>query len=428
MLAGKLPFPQTEIMALIGALIGKNPEPLPNYVPTQLTQIVGKALEKNPSNRFHSAIEMRLVLQDIINKGLASRSTLPLPIEQQPTARLDTAQQTKPDEVAPTLVDTTKKSPGISKQFTRKTAEQIPALATQEQPPATQEITIAIPATQKVLPQQQEVITTTNNKTKINKAYQLLVVAIMLIVLGVGAGWLVGLFPSSQKAPLDSNVKTSESAKVLPLEDKNKEETSSEIPTNNTSEITLENEKLLKEITDKTALLEKQIVKVPASEKASLEDALKEMKESLQAKSLEDTKPEELKAFYKNYLFQLNILTTGANALVGNVSQPKGRISVNNEKTPVPVASPIHQTTDTKALQAKSNDSLNSESSEEEVKEMRRQIQAIKQRLKEDREMRREKQSEMSPQELREKMKENRDLKREKKEQLREFIRQRHPN
>lgn len=63
MLAGRLPFPQHDVTALIGAIVQRNPEPLPPSVPLMLREVVLRALQKDPARRFQSATEMRETLQ-----------------------------------------------------------------------------------------------------------------------------------------------------------------------------------------------------------------------------------------------------------------------------------------------------------------------------------------------------------------------------
>ena len=59
MLTGKLPFPQEETTELLGAIIMKEPQPLPDFVPQSLKNIVGRALAKNTSERYQTAEQMR---------------------------------------------------------------------------------------------------------------------------------------------------------------------------------------------------------------------------------------------------------------------------------------------------------------------------------------------------------------------------------
>lgn len=62
MLAGRLPFPQTDFAALIGALVHRNAEPLPPAVPLPLREFVARALQKDPARRYQSAMEMLTAL------------------------------------------------------------------------------------------------------------------------------------------------------------------------------------------------------------------------------------------------------------------------------------------------------------------------------------------------------------------------------
>lgn len=64
----QMPFPQTDMTALIGAIITRDPQPLPGKVPISIQKIILKALEKNPAKRFQSAIEMRLELEKIYSE------------------------------------------------------------------------------------------------------------------------------------------------------------------------------------------------------------------------------------------------------------------------------------------------------------------------------------------------------------------------
>ncbi|MEW6734604.1 MAG: serine/threonine-protein kinase, partial [Acidobacteriota bacterium] len=62
LLVGRLPFPQSEITALIGAIVQRDPEPLPAEIPQPLQEIITCALQKDPAQRFRSATEMRNAL------------------------------------------------------------------------------------------------------------------------------------------------------------------------------------------------------------------------------------------------------------------------------------------------------------------------------------------------------------------------------
>lgn len=58
LLTGRLPFQQPDITSLLGAIIMKEPEPLPDSIPAPLRNIIGRALRKAAPERFGSASEM----------------------------------------------------------------------------------------------------------------------------------------------------------------------------------------------------------------------------------------------------------------------------------------------------------------------------------------------------------------------------------
>lgn len=59
MLTGRLPFPQDNQAALIGAIIQFDPEKMPDVVSSELQRIVARCLHKNPDERYESASEMK---------------------------------------------------------------------------------------------------------------------------------------------------------------------------------------------------------------------------------------------------------------------------------------------------------------------------------------------------------------------------------
>ncbi|MBK7993276.1 MAG: hypothetical protein IPK14_07560 [Blastocatellia bacterium] len=63
-------------MALIGAIGHRNPDSLPGYVPTELAQIIIRALQKDVASRFSSAAEMRAALQSVVDPKLSVALTL----------------------------------------------------------------------------------------------------------------------------------------------------------------------------------------------------------------------------------------------------------------------------------------------------------------------------------------------------------------
>jgi hypothetical protein len=74
MLAGRLPFPQQDMTSLIGAIVSRNPDPLPPDLPPPLRGVVMRALAKNPAQRFISAAEMRVSLQKAAEAIKAQRA------------------------------------------------------------------------------------------------------------------------------------------------------------------------------------------------------------------------------------------------------------------------------------------------------------------------------------------------------------------
>ncbi|HLJ57992.1 MAG TPA: protein kinase [Chthonomonadaceae bacterium] len=76
MLKGELPFPQRDLSALVGAILGREPEPLPESVPRPVAAVIFMALMKDPDRRFGSAEEMRVALEDAAREGSA-RTAIP---------------------------------------------------------------------------------------------------------------------------------------------------------------------------------------------------------------------------------------------------------------------------------------------------------------------------------------------------------------
>jgi len=67
LLSGNLPFPQQGITSLLGAIVGQNPAPLPTSVPKSLGKVLSSALAKNPQERYMSASNMKVALQEAVN-------------------------------------------------------------------------------------------------------------------------------------------------------------------------------------------------------------------------------------------------------------------------------------------------------------------------------------------------------------------------
>lgn len=62
LLTGGLPFPQADMTALMGAIVTRDPVPLPTTLPEEIRHFVATALRKNPAQRFQTATAMRQAL------------------------------------------------------------------------------------------------------------------------------------------------------------------------------------------------------------------------------------------------------------------------------------------------------------------------------------------------------------------------------
>jgi serine/threonine protein kinase len=74
LLAGRLPFPQADITSLVGAILSRNPDPLPLSVPSPLQEIIACALNKDPNQRYKSVAEMRADLRNPKPKDSSRKS------------------------------------------------------------------------------------------------------------------------------------------------------------------------------------------------------------------------------------------------------------------------------------------------------------------------------------------------------------------
>lgn len=63
MISGNLPFPHSDMASLIGAIVTKEPEPLPPDAGRPIAEVIARSLEKNPAARYKSAGEMRAALR-----------------------------------------------------------------------------------------------------------------------------------------------------------------------------------------------------------------------------------------------------------------------------------------------------------------------------------------------------------------------------
>ncbi len=64
LLAGHLPYQEEDITSLVGAILMRNPKPLPSGVPKPLQNVIARALAKDKNVRYKSAAEMRSALRN----------------------------------------------------------------------------------------------------------------------------------------------------------------------------------------------------------------------------------------------------------------------------------------------------------------------------------------------------------------------------
>jgi serine/threonine protein kinase/Tfp pilus assembly protein PilF len=76
MVAGRLPFPQNDLTSLIGAIMTRNPDPLPVSVPGPLQEFIARALSKDTNRRYRSADEMRASLFKAMEAVRRGRPTI----------------------------------------------------------------------------------------------------------------------------------------------------------------------------------------------------------------------------------------------------------------------------------------------------------------------------------------------------------------
>lgn len=63
LLTGHLPFPQSDMMSLLRAILLSETEPLPPSIPKPLREFLGRSLLKDPTARFQTAMEMLRAIQ-----------------------------------------------------------------------------------------------------------------------------------------------------------------------------------------------------------------------------------------------------------------------------------------------------------------------------------------------------------------------------
>lgn len=84
-LTGELPYRQNETSALITAIVMREFEVLPAYVPPELKTVVARALAKQPENRYKNAVEMREDLRNVLHgREISTVVQADIPKTQQP--------------------------------------------------------------------------------------------------------------------------------------------------------------------------------------------------------------------------------------------------------------------------------------------------------------------------------------------------------
>lgn len=107
LLSGRLPFPQAEVTSLIGAIVTKEPDPLPVTIPHQIQDVIRRALQKDAERRYQSAGEMRKALNSArrviapstseVETHILPPPTIPSPVQAETLKEPDTLLLSKED-------------------------------------------------------------------------------------------------------------------------------------------------------------------------------------------------------------------------------------------------------------------------------------------------------------------------------------------
>ena len=65
LLSGRMPYSEMDMMELVAAIATRDPEPLPTSIPESIQNVVARALNKDGTQRYQSAADMRRALRDI---------------------------------------------------------------------------------------------------------------------------------------------------------------------------------------------------------------------------------------------------------------------------------------------------------------------------------------------------------------------------
>ncbi len=329
MLSGRLPFPQIDIMALLGAIAHRNPEPLPNYIPVQLTQIITQALQKDITKRFQSAAEMRNTLQQIISIGAINVTRTELE-DDKPTAIFDTLPEVGVGQMVETLPEISKNTNDKKTWLTNEnTIEQLRNSTTQKQ---VEPLTVGFTQSGSVVKAKPAITKFGLKKKDRHTKYETLVVGVVMVVM-LSFTFFKG---SSYNSVSTSNVDKDQMNVIAvdpesPIDPESSVDPESSIDTENivnsyptsfesTNEenegLREKHDKLLGEIDGKSADLAEQIDQMSDnSKKKSLEKRFVNIREKLEDKFL-DTLSLNSITLYQAYLMNLESLVIEAKSYI----------------------------------------------------------------------------------------------------------------
>lgn len=144
MLTGRLPFPQENDAALIGAILNKEPDSLPQTISKHLRRIINRAMEKDLDKRFKSAEEMVVALSDLSflknETGEAKTEILNFetigeqPFSQRNTLNIEALddETISPYQTKEMSLNITEASPLIPSELRLKQTEKLPTFYTSE--------------------------------------------------------------------------------------------------------------------------------------------------------------------------------------------------------------------------------------------------------------------------------------------------------
>ena len=327
MISGRLPFPHTDIMALIGAIGHRNPDSLPGYVPTELAQIIIKALQKDVTSRFSSAAEMRAALQSVVDPKLSVALTALSEQDDKTLITVNTPRRNVLEETADTLPEIllknkTQKAEQINLAQTTSSPLQPVNVTTAEQKEnlITQPV-VALAATQSILPTEQQISLVKAEKLKARKKFAVL--AALAIAVGLNIGVVAALVHKDSPGVLtvNQNVITEPSiappppSPVTPPEAYLKNVLVLGGGVTNIddlieiNELSKDNRELAKEINKKISILKKELNKLPENEeKIWLGRALTKFESNFLTTTYSEKEPDTLKELYKKDILTLNTL------------------------------------------------------------------------------------------------------------------------